>query len=387
MHFFCGRAPERLSETSRVRTDERKPNRFSPKFRWSVTAQAAARGPRAFDLYANFNKGVRGDDVLAFARGRFDRVFSRRQTDNVGLDMRGFVEQAAAARTPSGDYYDVVLKLHTKSDGVWRALLLDSLRAARKPSVARVTWIRGNGSRRRRGRDVDSPRRRVAAPPRLRRKRSAETSRNAAAAATWIVRGDGPSLIGDRVAAAAAAPDADVPMGGRGAAAAIRRARSRRRRSQFEGRGRGGRGTYAERTDGTAQALRLAEPGPRGAQLVARQPAARPGHGRGPRVWPDDAQGARVAARATSVRNSGPAARRVRRRDRRGDAAVRRDARRRRFRRRRPRDRRRVHVLGGPRAARGPVRHRLSRCVRERACASPKFWRKFESGLLRPATA
>ena len=45
--------------------------------------------------------------------------------------------------------------------------------------------------RRRRGRDAASPWRRAAAPPRLRRVYSVETSRSHAAAATWIVRGDG----------------------------------------------------------------------------------------------------------------------------------------------------------------------------------------------------
>ena len=44
--------------------------------------------------------------------------------------------------------------------------------------------------RRRRGRDVDIPRRGVAAPPRPRRGYSAERSRGDAAAATWIFRGE-----------------------------------------------------------------------------------------------------------------------------------------------------------------------------------------------------
>ena len=49
---------------------------------------------------------------------------------------------------------------------------------------------RGDGSRRRRGRDANIPRRRVAAPPRPRREHSVKTGRGATAAATWIFRGD-----------------------------------------------------------------------------------------------------------------------------------------------------------------------------------------------------
>ena len=55
-------------------------------------------------------------------------------------------------------------------------------------TAAGATWIfRGDASRR--GRDVDIPRRCVAAPPRLRRGYSAETRRGAATAPTWIFRG------------------------------------------------------------------------------------------------------------------------------------------------------------------------------------------------------
>ena len=56
----------------------------------------------------------------------------------------------------------------------------------------RTEYSRGadNESRRRRGLDVDIPRRRLAAPPRPRRGHDAETSRDDAAAATWIFRGD-----------------------------------------------------------------------------------------------------------------------------------------------------------------------------------------------------
>ena len=57
--------------------------------------------------------------------------------------------------------------------------------------AAAATWIfSGDESRRRRGRDVDIQRRRVAATPRPRRGYSVETSRGDAAAATWIFRGD-----------------------------------------------------------------------------------------------------------------------------------------------------------------------------------------------------
>ena len=56
--------------------------------------------------------------------------------------------------------------------------------------AAAGTWIfRGDKSRRRRGRNVDLPRRRVSATPG--RGSSAETSRGDAAAGTWIFRGGG----------------------------------------------------------------------------------------------------------------------------------------------------------------------------------------------------
>ena len=52
-----------------------------------------------------------------------------------------------------------------------------------------MRMCRGDGSRRR-GRDGNSPRRRVAATPRVPRGQSAETSRGDAAGATWTVRDD-----------------------------------------------------------------------------------------------------------------------------------------------------------------------------------------------------
>ena len=77
-------------------------------------------------------------------------------------------------------------------------------------SYTRGARVSLEGPRRRRGRYVDIPRRRVAAagatwifrgevasPPRARRGDSAETGRGAAAGATWIFRGDGsPRAVG-----------------------------------------------------------------------------------------------------------------------------------------------------------------------------------------------
>ena len=55
-----------------------------------------------------------------------------------------------------------------------------------RDAAAAATWIfRGNKSRHRRGRDVDIPRRQVAAPPQPRRGYSSEASRGTAAAATY----------------------------------------------------------------------------------------------------------------------------------------------------------------------------------------------------------
>ena len=76
-------------------------------------------------------------------------------------------------------------------------LLVKRVRRADRPltnrgDAAAATWIfRGDGSRRRRGGDVDLPWRRIAATPRRRRGSSVETDRGDAAAATWIFPGDG----------------------------------------------------------------------------------------------------------------------------------------------------------------------------------------------------
>ena len=72
---------------------------------------------------------------------------------------------------------------------VWRPSgpVPDVSRSSRGAAAAGTRIFRGDESRRRRGRNADIPRRRVAAP---RRGYSAETSRGGAAAGTWIFRGD-----------------------------------------------------------------------------------------------------------------------------------------------------------------------------------------------------
>ena len=64
------------------------------------------------------------------------------------------------------------------------------VRGGRTREGGSVTGTCGSGSRLRRGRDVDTPRRRVAATPRPPRGHSVEASRGDAAAATWAFRGD-----------------------------------------------------------------------------------------------------------------------------------------------------------------------------------------------------
>ena len=78
-------------------------------------------------------------------------------------------------------------------------------------AAAATTWIfRGHESRRRRGNDVNIPRTRVAAPPRLRRGYSADGGLAAAAAATWIFRRRG---RGDAAAATSIAAETSRDVG------------------------------------------------------------------------------------------------------------------------------------------------------------------------------
>ena len=75
--------------------------------------------------------------------------------------------------------------------GFWRATAIETTLYRcfyKRTFAARI--VRRDGSRRRRGYDVDISRRRVAATPRPRRGYSAETSRGDAAAKTWKLRGD-----------------------------------------------------------------------------------------------------------------------------------------------------------------------------------------------------